>query len=62
MSMMRCDFCDTYVDTDYDVEGFCDDEKFRCPLCLEDWEAEKELEPVVSEADAAALARGGVEA
>lgn len=40
MSMMRCDYCDAYIDTDWDVEGEYEDasNKFRCSACCEERE------------------------
>jgi len=35
MSIMRCDRCDRYIDTDYDVEGEFRDTGFICALCIE---------------------------
>ena len=35
MSVMRCDRCDRYIDTDYDVEGEFTDTEFICALCIE---------------------------
>ena len=40
MSVMRCDTCDRYIDTDYDVEGFWGIEHdtgpdFICGGCME---------------------------
>ena len=35
MSIMVCDHCERYVDTDYDVEGEFTATEFICFLCLE---------------------------
>ena len=35
MSIMRCDRCDRYIDTDYDVEGEFTDSEFICSLCID---------------------------
>lgn len=35
MSVMTCDHCDRYVDTDYDVEGVFTADDFVCSWCLE---------------------------
>ena len=35
MSMMRCDRCDRYVDTDYCVEGEFTDKEYICAICIE---------------------------
>ena len=35
MSIMVCDRCDRYIDTDYDVEGEFTDTEFICALCIE---------------------------
>lgn len=41
MSVMRCDRCDRYVDTDYCVEGeFTDDLGYICAICIENAETE----------------------
>jgi hypothetical protein len=51
MSIMMCEVCDAYVDTDYECDGFCEDNKFRCESCLEEWLADLEdakLAPVIS--------------
>lgn len=38
MSVMRCDGCDDYVDTDYNVEGIFEDAKpyrYYCGNCID---------------------------
>ncbi len=38
MSVMRCDGCDNFIDTDFSVEGVWEDEapfRFWCSRCLE---------------------------
>ena len=49
MSIMRCDECGAFVDTDYYVEGFIDmetdgREAFLCSNCLDDWITSDEYE------------------
>lgn len=35
MSMMRCESCDRFVDTDYDLEGRWGDTTYTCTRCCE---------------------------
>ena len=35
MSVMRCDRCDSYIDTDYDVEGEFTESEFICGNCID---------------------------
>ena len=45
MSMTRCDKCDAYIDTDYDVECYQEDDSCLCPRCRENkWEEENRKE------------------
>lgn len=48
VSMMMCDFCDAFIDTDYDCEGAYASKanKFMCSTCCEgnEIEGDKELD------------------
>ena len=50
MSVIRCDECDRYIDTDYDVEDTWECDKFDggvgfiCGLCTEKLEMDQQTE------------------